>query len=183
MMNASCNWVDLFRSVRPLRRFLGDILWCISAVPVTWYRVVVEVAHGDRVAHERVVHRLRCLRRVQKLVFIVQILSDHLTWWKNNQSHHCLKLISIFAARCYTSVVYAITLWSPLCPSVYRKPLLYMERDERIKPVFGTEATLGLSYTMLCGNSGIFENKAPLKLRPYGAIQICLLLWLLSLYY
>jgi len=54
---------------------------------VTWDGVVVEVPDSDGVAHKRVVHRRRSLGCVQKLVYVVQVLRDYLSWRKKTVTH------------------------------------------------------------------------------------------------
>jgi len=55
-----------------------------------------------------------------------------------------------------------------LCPfpSVSVTSRCSIETDERIGPVFGTEASFDLSYTVLCGNSG--TSKSNDSLLPSG---------------
>ena len=47
----------------------------------------------------------------------------------------------------------------PKPPHFRHKPALYENGAEQIELILGTKASLGLSYTVLEGNSGIFKNK------------------------
>ena len=54
-----------------------------------------------------------------------------------------------FTARRYARAVFAVVMCPSVRPSVRHKPLLCVEATERIKLVFGTEATFDLSYSVL----------------------------------
>jgi len=76
---------------------------------------------------------------------------------KNEDEHFCPRgamVAQVLAIALCLSVRLSVTSRSSI------------ETDERIKLVFGTEASFRLSYTALKGNSGISKIRFPLELCP-----------------